>query len=108
MHAHGVSAFDVVNREIQKRELYCSAGEEGDYWRASAAELEDTLTKILGVWIGPINSTVSCVADDVLCLSDTQTKLQCQLDIASHYGKKWRVKYSTSKTKVTVTGSSAD
>ena len=42
----GVRAFDVVNREIQTRELYCVAGESGDYWRASRAEYQNSLTKI--------------------------------------------------------------
>ena len=28
----GVSAFDVVSRQIQTRELYCSANERGKFW----------------------------------------------------------------------------
>ena len=104
----GASAFEVVNRTIQTRELYCNAGEKGQYWKASKAEYINTLTKIkmnkklsqpiteslgvkqggckssehyktyispvlemvesasLGVWIGPINTGISCCADDIL------------------------------------------
>ena len=39
------SAFDVLNREIQKRELYF-AGEKGDFWKTSMFEYENSLTKI--------------------------------------------------------------
>ena len=145
----GESAFEVVNRNIQTRELYCS-GEYGQYWRAShfsyqnsqtnikmngklsrcipeilgvkqgrnkssdhykiyVAPLLDTLdTSQLGVWIGNINVGVSGVADDVYLMTDSQTKLQAQLNIASHYGKMYRIKYGASKTKVTVVGSEID
>jgi hypothetical protein len=48
------------------------------------------------------------VADDVYLMSDKQTKLQAQMDIASHYGKMYRIKYGASKTKVTVVGSEID
>ena len=41
----GASAFEVVNRQIQLRELYM-AGEIGEYWQASEHEYSNTLTKI--------------------------------------------------------------
>ena len=41
----GDSAFEVVNREILIRELYC-AGERGQYWQASKYSYENTQTKI--------------------------------------------------------------
>ena len=41
----GDSAFEVVNREIQTRELYM-AGIQGDYWQASHHSYQDSLTKI--------------------------------------------------------------
>ena len=65
----GDSAFEVVNREIQTRELYM-AGIQGDYWQASHHSYQDSLTKIkmsgnisrkivetLGVKQGHINSS---------------------------------------------------
>ena len=145
----GESAFEVVDRNIQTRELYC-AGEEGQYWQAShysyknsqtnikmngqlsrnisetlgvkqgrnkssdhykiyVAPLLDTLdTAQLGVWIGNINVGVSGVADDVYLMTDSQTKLQAQLDIATHYGRMYRIQYGASKTKVTIVGSEVD
>ena len=62
----------------------------------------------LGVWIGPLNSGVSGVADDVFVCSDNPVKLQSLLDIASHYGSLYRIKYGASKTKITVSGSEID
>ena len=41
----GESAFEVVDRDIQKRELYL-AGERGDVWRFSHHSYENTFTKI--------------------------------------------------------------
>ena len=41
----GESAFEVVNRTIQTRELYC-AGERGKYWLASKYSYENTQTQI--------------------------------------------------------------
>ena len=41
----GDSVFEVVNREIQTRELYM-AGVKGDYWQASHHSYQDSLTKI--------------------------------------------------------------
>ena len=145
----GDSAFEVVNRIIQTRELYC-AGERGDFWQASHCSYQNSLTKIkmnghlsrditedlgvkqgrnkssdhykiyiaplldtldssdLGVWVGPINISVSGVADDVYLMSDKQTELQSLLDIAAHYGRMYRIEYGASKTKITVVGSEVD
>ena len=145
----GDSAFEVVNRSIQTRELYC-AGETGQYWQASHYSYQNSLTRIkmngqlsrnieeslgvkqgrnkssdhykiyiaplldtlensnLGVWIGPINVGVSGVADDVYLMSDKQSKLQEQMNIAVHYGKMYRITYGAAKTKVTVVGSDVD
>ena len=65
----GDSAFEVVNREIQTRELYM-AGVKGDYWQANHHSYQESLTKIkmngnlsrnivetLGVKQGHINSS---------------------------------------------------
>ena len=41
-------------------------------------------------------------------MSDKQTKLQSLLDIASHYGKMYKVEYGASKTKITIVGSKID
>ena len=101
----GESAFEVVDRTIQLRELYC-AGEIGDFWKSSKFSYDNSLTQIkmkgrlsrqfeeklgvkqghinsgdnykiyinpalntfeeslLGVWLGPINVSVTGVADD--------------------------------------------
>ena len=145
----GDSAFEVVNRDIQTRELYC-AGERGKYWQATHHSYQNSMTKIkmngklsgnieerlgvkqgrykssdnykiyiapvlntleisnLGVWIGPVQVGVSGVADDVYLMTDKQTKLQEQLNIATKYGKMYRVTYGAAKTKVTVVGSEVD
>ena len=41
----GESAFEVVDRVIQTRELYC-AGEKGQYWLAGKHSYENTQTRI--------------------------------------------------------------
>ena len=41
----GDSAFEVVDRVIQTRELYC-AGERGQYWLASKYSYDNTQTQI--------------------------------------------------------------
>ena len=41
----GDSAFEVVNRDIQTRELYC-AGERGMYWQATHYSYKNSLTRI--------------------------------------------------------------
>ena len=145
----GDSAFEVVDRNIQTRELYF-AGERGDFWQASHSSYQNSSTKIkmngnlsrdimeslgvkqgrnkssdhykiyiaplldtldgadLGVWVGPVNVSVSGVADDVYLMADNQTKLQALLDIAEHYGRMYRIEYGASKTKITVVGSDID
>ena len=80
-----------------------------DHYKVYIAPLLDTLeSSNLGIWIGNINVSVSGVAGDVYLLTDRQTKLQAQLDIASHYGRMFRIKYGASKTKITVIGSEID
>ena len=41
-------------------------------------------------------------------MSDDQSKLQAMLNIASHYGRMYRVKYSAAKTKVKIHGPQID
>ena len=145
----GESAFEVVDRTIQTRELYCS-GVKGEYWSASNYSYQNSRSKIkmngklssefeeklgvkqghinssdhykvyiysaletldvsnLGVWIGPVNVSATGVADDLYLTSDTKSKLQALLDIASHYGYRYKIKYGASKTKITVVGSQID
>ena len=145
----GESAFEVVDRTIQTRELYCS-GVKGQYWSASHHSYQNSRSKIkmkgklssefeeklgvkqghinssdhykvyinsaletldvsnLGVWIGPVNVSATGVADDLYLTSDTKSKLQALLDIASHYGYRYKIKYGASKTKITVVGSQID
>ena len=55
--------------------------------------LETLESADLGVNIGPINTGVSCVSDDVYLITDDQTKLQGLIDIAQHYGHMYRVEY---------------
>ena len=69
----------------------------------------DTLEDVcLGVWIGPINTGVTGVADDDFLMSDEPTKLQGLIDIAEHYAKRYRITYGASKTKITISGSEID
>ena len=62
----------------------------------------------LGVCIGPINVSVTGVADDNYLMSDTQSKLQALIEIAEHYGRQYKIKYGAAKTKITVVGSAVD
>ena len=145
----GESAFEVVDRTIQLRELYCS-GEIGDFWKSSKYSYDNSLTQIkmkgklsrqfeeklgvkqghinssdnykiyinpaldtfedstLGVWLGPINVSVTGVADDIYLMSDTQSKLQALINIAESYGHRYKIKYGAAKTKITVVGSNID
>ena len=122
----GASAFEVVCRTIQKRELYF-AGETGQLAQYNEHSYQNTQSRIkmkgkisqpllekggvgqgkirlsdhykvyinpiletlesagLGVNIGPINTGVSCVADDVYLDSDDQTKLQGLVNLAQDY-----------------------
>ena len=65
-------------------------------------------TSTLGVWIGPINVSVTGVADDNYLMSSTQSGLQALIDIAEHYGRRYKIKYGAAKTKITVVGSEVD
>ena len=145
----GESAFEVVIRTIQLRELYCS-GEKGEFWKSSKYSYDNSLTKIkmnqklsrqieekagvkqghinssdnykvyinpalnsldssnLGVWVGPINVSVTGVADDNYLMSSTLSGLQALIEIAEHYGERYLVKYGADKTKITVIGSEID
>ena len=145
----GESAFEVVDRKIQTRELYCS-GITGKNWQSSSYSYSNSMSRIkmngqlssqfqeklgvkqghikssdhykiyinpvletleescLGVWIGPINVSGTCVADDLYLTADTQSKLQAQLEIAEHYGCRYKIKYGATKTKITVVGSTID
>ena len=145
----GDSAFEVVCRKIQQRELYFS-GETGHLTEYNLSSYQNTETRIkmnqkiskpleeslgvgqgkirssdhykiyinpvletlesakLGINIGPINTGVSCVADDLYLLSDDQVKLQGILDICQHYGQLYRITYGASKTVISVVGSAAD
>ena len=62
----------------------------------------------LGFNLGPVCSTVVCVADDAYLLSDSPSGLQGALDIMSHYARRYQLKFNADKTKVVVTGSKAD
>ena len=65
-------------------------------------------TSTLGVWIGPINVSVTGVPDDNYLISPTQSGLQALIDIAEHYGRRYKIKYGAAKTKITVVGSEVD
>ena len=145
----GESAFEVVDREIQLRELYCS-GQKGEFWQSSKYSYQNSFTQIkmngqlsrkfeetlgvkqgninssddykiyinsalntfedasLGVWIGPINVSVSGVADDLYLMTFTQSKLQALIDIAQKYGHDYKISYGANKTKISVIGSAID
>ena len=55
-----------------------------------------------------MNTGVSSVADDDFLISDDHIKLQGIMDIAEHYGNRYRITYGASKTKITVSGSEID
>ena len=145
----GENAFEVVDRTIQLRELYC-AGEKGEFWKSTKHSYDKSLTQIkmqhkisrtfeetagvkqghinssdnykiyinpvlntldtstLGVWVGPINVSVTGVADDNYLMSSSQSGMQAQIRIAEHYGTRYRIKYGAEKTKITVVGSEID
>ena len=80
-----------------------------DHYTVYNKPILDTLeNSSLGVWIGPINTGVSGVADDDFLMSDDPMKLQGLIDIAEHYGKTYRITYGASKTKITISGSDID
>ena len=74
-----------------------------DHYTVYNGPVLDTLEDVcLGVWIGPINTGVTGVADDDFLMSDDPTKLQGLVDIAEHYGNRYRITYGASKTKITI------
>ena len=80
-----------------------------DHYTAYNGPLLDTLEHAcLGVWIGPINCAVTGVADDDFLMSDDSIKLQGLINIAEHYGNRYRISYGASKTKITISGSDID
>ena len=69
----------------------------------------DTLdTSTLGVWVGPINVSVTGVADDNYLMSSSQSGLQALIRIAENYGTRYRIRYGAAKTKITIVGSDID
>ena len=80
-----------------------------DHYKVYICPVLETLDESnLGVWIGPVNVSGTGVADDLYLSSDTPSKLQALLDIAAHYGFRYKIKYGASKTKITVVGSKVD
>ena len=65
-------------------------------------------TSTLGVWVGPINVSVTGVADDNYLMSSSQSGLQGLIRIAEHYGRRYRIQYGAEKTKISVVGSDID
>ena len=62
----------------------------------------------LGFYIGPICVTAVSVADDTYLLSGSPSALQAALKIVSFFGRRYRITFNTSKTKLVVTGSKID
>ena len=62
----------------------------------------------LGVWMGPINVSVTGIADDIYLIASSQSGLQGLIRIAEHYGTRYKIKYGADKTKITVVGSDID
>ena len=62
----------------------------------------------LGFWIGPLCITALCVADDTYVLTSSPSALQSALQIVSHYGRRYQIKFNADKTKIIVTGSRVD
>ena len=80
-----------------------------DHYKVYINSVFETLDESdLGLWIGPVNVAGTGVADDLYLNSDTKSKLQAQLDIASHYGYRYKIKYGAAKTKITLVGSKID
>ena len=63
----GDSAFEVVNRNIQTRELYC-AGETGQFWQASHFSYQNSLTRI------KMNGQVSGYIEESLAVKQGRNK----------------------------------
>ena len=70
--------------------------------------LEAANSSNLGFSIGPICISALCVADDTYIISDDPRKLQDLINIVGHYGRRYRLVFGASKTKITITGSRHD
>ena len=80
-----------------------------DHYKVTVSPALETMDKSdLGFWIGPICVGVDAVADDLYLLSDSQVGLQELLNLAQHYGRRYRCVYGAAKTKIVVTGSNID
>ena len=78
-------------RPINVQQTQCFNIKFSDHYKIYIKPVLETLEEAcLGVWIGPINVSGTCVADDLYLNADTQSKLQAQLDIAENYGLRWR------------------
>ena len=66
------------------------------------------LGSIRAIRIGSVNTGVTGVADDDFLMSDDPAKLQGLIEIAEHYGIRYRITNGASKTKITVSGSEID
>ena len=65
----------------------------------------DTLdSSSLGFQLGPLCITTVCISDD----TDSVSRLQSALEIVSHYGRRYHLKFNADKTKIVVTGSKLD
>ena len=74
-----------------------------DYYKVFIDPALETLDESdlgMGVWIGPVNVSGTGVADDLYLTSDTQSKLQALLDIAAHYGFRYKIRYGASKLRL--------
>ena len=69
----------------------------------------DTLNSSgLGFTIGPHCITTCCIADDAYVLTASASALQAALNIVSHYGHRYHLKFNASKTKIIIAGSKQD
>ena len=62
--------------------------------------INDVNSLDLGVPIGNRKLTILLYADDVVLLADTEPELQAILNKVSEWGKKWRIKFNNSKSKI--------
>ena len=91
------------DEELGSRQGHCKAA---DHYKAYVNPLLNTIDESdLGMVIGPVTITVDGVADDTYLVTDNPTKMQVLLDIAEHYGGRYRSEFGAAKTKLTVIGS---
>ena len=62
--------------------------------------IDDVNSLNLGVSIGNRKLSILLYADDVVLLADTESELQAILNKVSEWGKKWRIKFNNSKSKI--------